>query len=341
VTCTFIGPSSSSQFRKSFNGYGAQRRVSIAKALSELACPLAHGESSECSRPMGKGLSLLSTYIMAIQLVLQGRAHEVTPAVRKSGNQVLCLAVRHHSIELGLKEVDDVAIELYQSLVHKDRAVRLSAGSVFNIRLCLPSTYHVFGHPSQVLVEIISFYNRVGQVSWVRAEGIFDKFYELLRDARDPVKETVLITIGRVGRLGICPDDFNCTHRFLCSSFFRVTTTNFLGVAISCLISQLADPNPALKGIAYMQVCANQRSSLQRCLLITRASIVIVTDIISWKDTLQATRPLHRGHCSLSYCSLASPASVAFGNLSLYFTRTVRVHIRNSVSHTPFAVCQL
>ena len=77
------------------------------------------------------------------------------------------------------------------------------------IRLRLPPTYHVFGHPSQVLVEIISFYNRVGQVSWVRAEGIFGKFYELLRDARDPVKETVLITVGRVGRSGVFPDDFD------------------------------------------------------------------------------------------------------------------------------------
>jgi len=52
-------------------------------------------------------------------------------------------------------------------------------------------------------VEIMAFYNRVGQVSWIRAEGIFDKFYELLRDARDPVKETVLITVGRVGRSGV------------------------------------------------------------------------------------------------------------------------------------------
>ncbi|KAI9513280.1 hypothetical protein F5148DRAFT_287683 [Russula earlei] len=102
---------------------------------------------------------------------------------------------------------------MHQSLVHKDRSVRLSAG--------------------QVLVEIMAFYNRVGQISWIRAERVFDTFYELLRDARDPVKETLLITVGRVG---------------------RVTTTNFLGVAISCLISRLADPNPALKGIAYMQL---------------------------------------------------------------------------------------
>jgi hypothetical protein len=54
----------------------------------------------------------------------------------------------------------------------------------------------------------MSFYNRVGQVSWIRAEGIFDKFYELLRDARDPIKETVLITVGRVGRSGVWSDDF-------------------------------------------------------------------------------------------------------------------------------------
>ena len=120
-----------SQSRKSFNGYDAGMRVSVAKALSELACPLAHGESPECSRPTGKDLLLLSTYSTAIRQLLQGRADNVTPAVHKSGNQALCVAVRHHSIELGLKEVDDLVIELYQSLVHKDRAVRLSAGLVF------------------------------------------------------------------------------------------------------------------------------------------------------------------------------------------------------------------
>ncbi|KAH9999987.1 hypothetical protein BJV77DRAFT_1114938 [Russula vinacea] len=198
---------------KSFDGYDAQRRASVAKALSDLACPLAHGENPECSKPISHDLLLLSTYNIAIRQVLRGRTDEVTAAVHRLGNKALCLAVRHHSIELGLTEVDDLVIELYHSLVHNDRAVRLSAG--------------------QVLVEIMSFYNRVGQVSWVRAEGIFDKFYELLRDARDSVKETVLITVGHVG---------------------RVATTNFLGVVISCLISRLADPNPALKGIAYMQL---------------------------------------------------------------------------------------
>jgi hypothetical protein len=71
------------------------------------------------------------------------------------------------------------------------------------IRLRSPLTHDALNQLSQVLVEIMSFYNRVGQVSWVRAEGIFDKFYELLRGARDPVNETVLITVGRVGRSGI------------------------------------------------------------------------------------------------------------------------------------------
>jgi hypothetical protein len=184
-------------------------------------------------------------------------------------------------------------------------------------------------------VEIISFYNRVGQVSWVRAEGIFDKFYELLRDARDPVKETVLITVGRVGRFGV----FTLTVLTVGSSFIRVTTTNFLSVAISCLISRLADPNPALKGIAYMQVSTSQTSTTHRGQLTTR-TIVIVPGKIPWKDTLQATGPLHRRNCSLSYCSLASPASTAAGNLSSCFPRTVRVHIGNSTSYTPFVICE-
>jgi hypothetical protein len=152
---------------------------------------------------------LLSTYKIAIRQVVRGRTDEVTTAVHKLGNRALCLAVRHHSIELGLKEVDELVIELCQSLVHSDRAVRLSAGSVLNVRSRLPLTHDILGQTSQVLVEIASFYNRVGQVSYRCAERIFDKFYELLREARDPVKETVLITVGRVGRLGVWPEDAN------------------------------------------------------------------------------------------------------------------------------------
>ncbi|KAI9467128.1 hypothetical protein BJY52DRAFT_1423860 [Lactarius psammicola] len=201
-----------------FVGYDAQRRVLAAKALSESVCPLAHGGDSECLGSASQDLLLLSTYKVSIRQLMRGDSSEITATVRKWGNQALSYAVRHHPIDLGLEEVDDLVTEMYKFLAHKDRAVRLSAG--------------------QVLVEIISYYNRVGQVSWIRAEGVFDKFYELLRDARDPVKETVLITVGRVG---------------------RVTTANFLSVAISCLISRLADPNPALKGIAYMQLMSLAR----------------------------------------------------------------------------------
>ncbi|KAH9179575.1 hypothetical protein EDB89DRAFT_2110934 [Lactarius sanguifluus] len=204
--------------QESFIGYDAQRRILVAKALSESVCLLAHSEDSECLGSASQDLLLLSTYKIAIRQLLRGDSSEITAAVRKWGNLALSYAVRHHPIDLGLEEVGDLVSEMYKFLAHKERAVRLSAG--------------------QVLVEIISYYNRVGQVSWTRAEGVFDKFYELLRDARDPVKETVLITVGRVG---------------------RVTTDNFLSVAISCLISRLADPNPALKGIAYMQLMSLAR----------------------------------------------------------------------------------
>lgn len=130
MTSPSVRSLSSFQFRKSFDGYDAQRRTSVAKALSELVCPLVHGESPECSKSTGKDLLLLSTYNVAIRQILRGRTDEVTATVHKSGNQALCLAVRHHSIELGLKDVDDLVIDLYESLVHRDRAVRLSAGSV-------------------------------------------------------------------------------------------------------------------------------------------------------------------------------------------------------------------
>jgi serine/threonine-protein kinase ATR len=53
-----------------------------------------------------------------------------------------------------------------------------------------------------------------------------------------------------------------------------VTTANFLSVAISCLISRLADPNPALKGIAYMQVNSRQQTTVG-CVRLIRAPQLI------------------------------------------------------------------
>ena len=168
--------------------------------MSESICPLAHGGDSECLGSASQDLLLLSTYNIAIRQLLRGNSNEITATVRKWGNQALSYAVRHHSIDLGLEEVDDLVPEMYKSLAHKERAVRISAGSVSRLSILI---HNILNLPSQVLVEIISYYNRVGQASWIRAEGVFDKFYELLRDARDPVKETVLITVGRVGRSGI------------------------------------------------------------------------------------------------------------------------------------------
>ncbi|KAI0268140.1 hypothetical protein BC834DRAFT_678146 [Gloeopeniophorella convolvens] len=201
--------------QRSFAGYDFKQRISVLNGLAQLACLLAHNGGSACSRPAGKDLPLLLAYKIAIRQVLQGSADEVTAAVHKAGNEALRLAVQHHSADFELGILDDLVGEMHLALSHKDRTVRLSAG--------------------HVLAEIISLYHDVGKVSWVRAEKIFGKFYSLLEGARDSIRETVLITVGRIG---------------------RVTTANFLGVAISCLISQLANPNPALKGIAYMQLMA-------------------------------------------------------------------------------------
>ena len=174
--------------------------------MSESVCPLAHGGDSECLGSASQDLLLLSTYKIAIRQLLRGNSSEIIATARKWGNQTLSSAVRHHSTDLGLEEVDDIVPEMYKFLAHKERAVRLSAGSVSCSSILL---HNILNLPSQVLVEIISYYNRVGQASWIRAEGIFDKFYELLKDARDPVKETVLITVGRVGRSAI----FACRER--------------------------------------------------------------------------------------------------------------------------------
>ncbi|KAI0322491.1 hypothetical protein OF83DRAFT_1093546 [Amylostereum chailletii] len=85
----------------------------------------------------------------------------------------------------------------------------------------------------RIVTESIRVYDKMGKPAWTRVERYFDAFYHLLDVAKDSVKETTLITVGAVG---------------------RATTKDILGVAISCLISQLAKPNLVTKGLAYLQL---------------------------------------------------------------------------------------
>ncbi|KAI0053695.1 hypothetical protein FA95DRAFT_478808 [Auriscalpium vulgare] len=87
-------------------------------------------------------------------------------------------------------------------------------------------------------VEVCLTRTEIGKTTYVRVERIFDTLYRLLEKGGDSVKETVLVSVGGIG---------------------RATDSDILGVTISCLISRLADPNPLLKGVAFTQLLSLEK----------------------------------------------------------------------------------
>ena len=50
------------------------------------------------------------------------------------------------------------------------------------------------------MVELVRLFHLIGKPAWPKIDPIFSTFYCLLDIGKDPVKETVLITVGEVGR---------------------------------------------------------------------------------------------------------------------------------------------
>lgn len=137
-------------------------------------------------------------YLAIVDQLLMGTDTQVPNAVRKACFDVLASVMRHQPIEENDTDLDNIAGMLCRTMSDRQRSIRLSAGSV----QLLPSTLLVLTifSPSRALVELIRFYHFIGKPAWPKVDPIFDVFYGLLDVGKDPVKETVLITVGEVGR---------------------------------------------------------------------------------------------------------------------------------------------
>lgn len=124
---------------------------------------------------------------------------------------------------------------------------------------CLLVTFAAHLGGRRGLVEFVRFYHAIGKTTWTKVERIFDTFYRLMDSPKDPVKETVLIAVGSVGKYAS-----DTAYDTTGSIVHRVTDNSILGVAISCLIAQLGRPSPIVKGLAYMQVNSTHRFMVVR-----------------------------------------------------------------------------
>ncbi|KZV76007.1 hypothetical protein PENSPDRAFT_570505 [Peniophora sp. CONT] len=138
----------------------------------------------------------------------------VNPSVRKLAHKALASAIRHQAPDTVAEGPLAMGEAIMNALSSKNRSVRLAAG--------------------RALAECVLLYELVGTEAAARqAERFFDACYRLLSSNSEIAKETTLISVGAIA---------------------KATTSQSQCVAVCCLVSQLGNPNPTLKGIACTQI---------------------------------------------------------------------------------------
>ncbi|PCH40938.1 hypothetical protein WOLCODRAFT_69995 [Wolfiporia cocos MD-104 SS10] len=193
----------------------ASARISLAQTLGKLPCMVVHASRSDCSSASKPDVDFLSPFVPVVDRLCNGPANEVTAGVRKAVFQCLSHALRHHTSGYEDRKFDRLTNSISQSLQDDDRSVRLSAGSA--------------------LTELIRLYLATGRSAWEQTEGVYVMMHRLFETAEDCVKETALITLGRIG---------------------RIATADALGQTLCCLIAQLGQRSTILRGTARIQLTA-------------------------------------------------------------------------------------
>ncbi|KAL6309800.1 hypothetical protein BKA93DRAFT_723405 [Sparassis latifolia] len=192
----------------------AKARRSLAQNFAKLSSTLRHAGVPSSSWSVDRPeISTVSVYMPVATLLLEGSGEDVTAVVRKSVYDALAQTLRYHTHAVDVSDFEHTTDMIVRGMKDGDRSVRLGAG--------------------QALVDMARIYQANGNGAWKRAEGLFAMLYRLfeLKDAR--VKETALITVGRIG---------------------KIATAEILGQAVCCLVSQLGKQSPMLNGTAYLQL---------------------------------------------------------------------------------------
>ncbi|RDB19974.1 Serine/threonine-protein kinase atr [Hypsizygus marmoreus] len=192
--------------------FGSASRVLCATKLGELICFFAHCNGSGCSvSHSGIDLDALSPAISISLRLLDGPEEEVTREVRKRTLASLTRAMRHQTRNQRCESLESATRVIYHELSSNERSVRLCAGNALCALIQLRSA---MGHD---------------------LETIFEQLYPYFDNAKISVKETLIVSIGSMGR----------------------TTDPEIAAQVLCfLIPQLGNQNPVIKGSAFMKIDA-------------------------------------------------------------------------------------
>ncbi|KAJ7130974.1 hypothetical protein C8R46DRAFT_1327841 [Mycena filopes] len=204
------------RFERPLMDSDAPARVALADKVTTLSCLLSGCQTTD--RPNhSKRLKLctLSAGLAVTARLLDGPESEVSPSVRRRAYTLLGTALAHHTITPERTGLAHASTTILRGLVDLDRSVRVGAGSA--------------------LAALIGLYAAEGPDGWKQAAPLFSQLHEILEGNKIPVKETLLVTAGSMG---------------------RTKNMEILGQVLCFLIAQLANPNPVLRGTACMQIIA-------------------------------------------------------------------------------------
>ncbi|KAJ7688699.1 hypothetical protein B0H17DRAFT_938064 [Mycena rosella] len=201
------------RFERQLVDSDAPARVALADKLVKFACDVCGCEAPHHSKRLK--LSAISTGLSVVARFLDGPEDEVSPGVRRRAYVVLSNMIRHHTITPGREGLDHTSNMIFRGIGDLDRSVRLGAGSA--------------------LAALVGLYAEEGPGAWKYTHPLFSQLNEVLDENKLPVKETLLVTAGLIG---------------------KTKNVEILGQVLCFLIAQLESSNPVLRGTACMQIIA-------------------------------------------------------------------------------------
>ncbi|KAJ6486408.1 hypothetical protein C8R47DRAFT_1216527 [Mycena vitilis] len=191
----------------------AQSRIALLDQIAKFGCAVSGCDHPQHSKRLN--LTTLPAGLSVVARFLDGPEGEVSPGVRRRAYTVLGNALKHHTISPEREGLEHASYTILRGIVDLDRSVRLSAG-----------------HAMAALTGLCS---DEGPDAWRYTQTLFSQLNEVLDGNKIPVKETVLVTAGFIG---------------------KTKNIEVLGQVLCFLVAQLGNSNPVLKGTAYMQIMA-------------------------------------------------------------------------------------
>ncbi|KAJ7771049.1 hypothetical protein DFH07DRAFT_734832 [Mycena maculata] len=201
------------RFERQLVDTDAPTRMNLADQIAKFGCAVSSCEQARHSKRLK--LSALPAGLSVVARLLDGPAGEVTPGVRRRAYAVLSNMISHHTTTPERGGMEHASNTILRGVVDPDRSVRLGAGSA--------------------LAALIGLYAEEGLGAWKYTHPLFSQLGEILNGNKIPVKETLLVTAGLIG---------------------KTKNVEVLGQVLCFLIPQVGSTNPVLRGTACMQIIA-------------------------------------------------------------------------------------